>query len=239
MSLDDRAEPQSLVERRNTRRKFVWRDKIILATVGGHGTFEIMRRTRTSKPTAWHLQERYLDAGVAKMTRDKTTPSRGPLLPREARLKAIAKTVQESYPNATHWSHSLMTEALGVSPSSVGRIWAGAGLKTHLTRDFKVSTDPLFGEKVTEIVGLYLDPPKRVVVLNVNEKSQIQAPNRTKPSLPRKKGHSATMTHDHKRRGTTTLLAALHVKSGLVWSGLVWGSAITCHTTAQGSSSSS
>ncbi|WP_412509901.1 IS630 family transposase, partial [Roseovarius sp. SYSU LYC5161] len=107
-------------------------------------------------------------------------------------------------------------EAVGISPSSVGRIWADAGLKPHQTRSFKVSNDPMFEEKVTDIVGLYLDPPDRAVVLCVDEKSQIQALDRTQPGLPLKKGRAATMTHDYKRHGTTTLFAALDVKSGQV-----------------------
>jgi hypothetical protein len=105
---------------------------------------------------------------------------------------------------------------VGISPSSVGRIWAEAGLKPHLTRGFKVSNDPMFEEKVTDIVGLYLDPPERAVVLCVDEKSQIQALDRTQPGLPLKKGRAQTMTHDYKRHGTTTLFAALDVKSGMV-----------------------
>jgi len=134
----------------------------------------------------------------------------------ETRLKVIARTVQETPANATHWSRALMAEAMGISPSSVGRIWAEAGLKPHVTKGFKVSNDPKFEEKVTEIVGLYLDPPDRAVVLCVDEKSQIQALDRTQPGLPLKKGRAATMTHDYKRHGTTTLFAALDVKSGMV-----------------------
>ena len=211
-----RAELQALITNRNTSRKVVWRAEIILATADGHGTFEIMRRARTSKPTVWRWQQRYLDEGVAGLKRDKTRPSRVPSLPMETRLKVIAKTVQETPPNATHWSRALMAEAMGISPSSVGRIWAEAGLKPHLTKGFKVSNDPMFEEKVTDIVGLYLDPPDRAVVLCVDEKSQIQALDRTQPGLPLKKGRAATMTHDYKRHGTTTLFAALDVKSGTV-----------------------
>ena len=212
----DRAELQALITNRNTPRKLVWRAEIIVATADGHGTFEIMRRTGMSKPTVWRWQERYLDEGVPGLKRDKTRPSRVPPLPRDVRLKVIAKTVQETPPNATHWSRALMAEAMGISPSSVGRIWAEAGLKPHLTKGFKVSNDPMFEEKVTEIVGLYLDPPDRAVVLCVDEKSQIQALDRTQPGLPLKKGRAATMTHDYKRHGTTTLFAALDVKSGMV-----------------------
>jgi len=212
----DRVELQSLITNRNTPRKLVWRAEIVLATADGHGTFEIMRRARTSKPTVWRWQERYLEEGVAGLKRDKTRPSRVPPLPRDVRLKVIAKTVQETPPNATHWSRATMAEAVGISPSSVGRIWADAGLKPHIVKGFKVSNDPMFEAKVTEIVGLYLDPPDRAVVLCVDEKSQIQALDRTQPGLPLKKGRAATMTHDYKRHGTTTLFAALDVKSGLV-----------------------
>ena len=187
-----------------------------MATADGFGTNEIMRRAATSKPTVWRWQQRYLDEGVAGLKRDKTRPSRVPPLSQETRLAVIAKTVQETPPNATHWSRSMMAEAVGISPSSVGRIWAEAGLKPHPAHGFKVSNDPLFEEKVTDIVGLYLDPPDRAVVLCVDEKSQIQALDRTQPGLPLKRGRAATMTHDYKRHGTTTLFAALDVKSGMV-----------------------
>jgi len=212
----DRAQLQALLTDRNTPRKVAWRAEIVLATADGCGTNEIMRRAETSKPTVWRWQARYLDEGVAGLRRDKTRPSRVPPLPRETRLKVITRTVQETPPNATHWSRALMAEAAGISPSSVGRIWAEAGLKPHLVRGFKVSSDPMFEEKVTDIVGLYLDPPDRAVVLCVDEKSQIQALDRTQPGLPLKNGRAATMTHDYKRHGTTTLFAALDVKSGMV-----------------------
>jgi transposase len=127
----------------------------------------------------------------------------------------ITKTVQEILPNATHWSRSSMAGAVGISPSSVGRIWTEAGLKPHITKVFKVSNDPMFEEKVTDIIGLYLDPPARAVVLCVDDKSQIQALDRTQPGLPLKKGRAATMTHDYKRHGTTTLFAAHDVKAGM------------------------
>ena len=169
-----------------------------------------------SKPTIWRWQQQYLDEGVAGLKRDKTRPSRVPPLPIETRLKVIARTVQETPPNATHLSRALMAEAMGISPSSVGRIWAEAGLMPHVTKGFKVSNGPIFEEKVTDIVGLYLDPPDRAVVLCVDEKSQIQALDRTQPGLPLKKGRAATMTHGYKRHGTTTLFAALDVKSGQV-----------------------
>ena len=188
----DREQLQALLTDRNTPRKVAWRAEIVLATAAGCGTNEIMRLAKTSKPTVWRWQGRYLDEGVDGLRRDKTRPSRVPPLPRETRLKVIVKTVQEMPSNATHWSRAAMAEATGISPSSVGRIWAEAGLKPHLTRGFKVSNDPMFEEKVTEIVGLYLDPPEHAVVLCVDEKSQIQALDRTQPGLPLKKGRAAT-----------------------------------------------
>ena len=129
----DRAELQALISKRNTVRKLVCRAENVLAKADGHGTFEIMRRAKTSKPTVWRWQQRYLEEGVAGLSRDKTRPSLVPPLPMETRLKVIAKTVQETPPNATHWSRALMAEAMGISPSSVGRIWAEASLKPHRT----------------------------------------------------------------------------------------------------------
>ena len=120
----DRVQLEVLCANRNTPRKVVWRAEIVLATADGCGTNEIMRRSETSKPTVWRWQERYLDEGVDGLRRDKTRPSRVPPLPRETRLKVITTTVQETPPNATHWSRAAMAKAMGISPSSVGRIWA-------------------------------------------------------------------------------------------------------------------
>jgi len=216
MGPGDRRRLEALVADRNTARKVVWRAEIVLATSIGHGTNAIMRRTGKSKPTVWRWQERYVAEGVDGLTRDKSRPPRVPPLDMKTRLKVIAKTVREQPGNATHWSRASMAAEMGISASSVGRIWAEAGLKPHLARTFKVSNDPLFEEKVADVVGLYLNPPDRALVLCVDEKSQIQALDRTQPGLPLKKGRAATMTHDYKRHGTTTLFAALEVKSGLV-----------------------
>jgi len=212
----DRAELQALISNRNTARKLVWRAEIVLATADSHGTFEVMRRAGTSKPNVWRWQERYLDEGVAGLKPDKTRPSRVPPMPMETRLKVIAKTVQETPPNATHWSRALMAEAMGISPSSVGRIWAEAGLKPHTTKAFKGLERPdVRGEGHRDCWALPR-PADRAVVLCVDEKSQIQALDRTQPGLPLKKGRAATMTHDYKRHGTTTLFAALDVRTGEV-----------------------
>jgi hypothetical protein len=128
----DRAQLQALLNDRNTPRKVVWSAEIVRATKDDCGTNEIMRRADTSKPTVWRWQARYFDEGVAELRRDKTRPLRVPPLPRETRLKVISRTVQEIPPNATHWSRALMAEAVGISPSSVGRIWAQAVFITQI-----------------------------------------------------------------------------------------------------------
>ena len=212
----DRAKLEAIVADRNSQRKCCWRAEIILATADGLGTSAIMRRTGKSKPCVWRWQERYIDEGVAGLLRDKTRPSRIAPLSAEKRLAIIEKTATEKPANATHWSARKMAKAVGVSHRSVQRVWAGAGLKPHIMRTFKVSNDPKFAEKVVDVVGLYMNPPERALVLCVDEKSQIQALDRTQPGLPLKKGRAQTMTHDYKRNGTTTLFAALDVKTGQV-----------------------
>ena len=216
VSPSSRARLAAFIADRNTPSKVVWRAEIVLATADGCGTSEIMRRTGKSKPCVWRWQERYIEEGVEGLLRDKTRPPGKKPLAAAIKRKVLIRTANETPANATHWSRASMAAAMGISPSSVGRIWAEAGLKPHLVKTFKVSNDPHFEEKVTDVVGLYLNPPDRALVLCVDEKSQIQALDRTQPGLPLKKGRAATMTHDYKRYGTTTLFAALDVKSGLV-----------------------
>ena len=204
-----------IVADRNSASKQVWRARIVLATADGLGTNAIMRRVGKSKPCVWRWQERYVVAGIDGLVQDKTRPSRKKPLSAEVKLQVLTRTMQPP-PNATHWSVRSMAKAVGISRSSVQRIWAEAELKPHLIRSFKVSNDPKFEEKVTDVVGLYMNPPDKALVLCVDEKSQIQALDRTQPGLPLKKGRAATMTHDYKRNGTTTLFAALNVKTGEV-----------------------
>jgi len=212
----DRVWLERLVGDRNTPSKVVWRAHIVLATADGLGTMAIMRRTGKSKPCVWRWQERYVAEGVEGLLRDKTRPSRKKPLTAEVKLKVLTKTANELPANATHWSVRTMAKEIGISHTSVQRIWAEAGLKPHLTAKFKLSNDPEFAEKVSDVVGLYMNPPDKALVLCVDEKSQIQALDRTQPGLPMKKGRAATMTHDYKRNGTTTLFAALDVKTGMV-----------------------
>jgi transposase len=216
LSPSQRAHLERLVADRNTPHKVVWRAGIVLATAQGLGTMAIMRRTGKSKPCVWRWQERFIAEGIEGLLRDKTRPSRKPPLAAAVKLTVLSKTATERPANATHWSTRSMAKAVGISHTSVQRIWAQAGLKPHLIRKFKLSNDPKFAEKVTDVVGLYLNPPDKALVLCVDEKSQIQALDRTQPGLPMKKGRAATMTHDYKRNGTTTLFAALNVKTGEV-----------------------
>src|SRR5262245_53854728 len=212
----NRTRLEAIIADRNSSSKAVWRAKIVLATADRLGTNAIMKRTGKSKPCVWRWQERYVEEGVEGLLRDKTRPPGKRPLSAAVKRKVLAKTGSQTPPNATHWSVRSMATAAGISHTSVQRIWAGAGLKPHLVRRFKISNDPQFEEKVTDVVGLYMNPPDRALVLCVDEKSQIQALDRTQPGLPLKKGRAATMTHDYKRNGTTTLFAALDVKSGLV-----------------------
>jgi transposase len=216
VSSADRKRLLAIAADRNTPAKVVWRTKIILATADGLGTMAIMRETGKSKPCVWRWQERFMHEGVDGLLRDKTRPPGTPPLPESVRQKVLAKTASETPPSATHWSVRTMAKAMGISRTSVQRIWKEAGLKPHLVKRFKVSTDPLFEEKVTDVVGLYMNPPDRALVLCVDEKSQIQALDRTQPGLPLKKGRAATMTHDYKRHGTTTLFAALDTRTGRI-----------------------
>ena len=192
----DRARLERLVADRNTPAKVVWRARIVLATADGLGTMSIMRATGKSKPCVWRWQERFMAAGFDGLIRDKTRPGRKKPLSQAVKLKVLAKTANETPPAATHWSVRTMAKVVGISHTSVQRIWAEAGLKPHLVARFKVSNDPMFEEKVTDVVGLYMNPPDRALVLCVDEKSQIQAlvpearlrHDRTQPGLPLKKG---------------------------------------------------
>ena len=216
VSPGERSRLERLVSDRNTPQKHVWRARIVLLSGDRLGTMAIVRRVGKSKPTVWRWQERFLKEGVDGLLRDRNRGSgRAPL---GARVKSLVltKTMRETPPNATHWSVRTMGKAVGISHTSVQRIWAEHGLKPHLVSTFKVSNDPRFAEKVEDVIGLYLNPPDKALVLSVDEKSQIQALDRTQPGLPMKKGRAGTMTHDYKRNGTTTLFAALNVLDGTV-----------------------
>jgi transposase len=167
-----------------------------------------MRRTGKSKTCVWRWQERFMQAGYDGLLRDKTRPSRIPPLGSDIAKRVVALTRTDAPVEATHWTATMMAKAVGISASSVQRIWRAHGLQPHRVKQFKLSTDPQFITKLRDIVGLYVDPPAHAVVLSVDEKSQIQALDRTQPGLPMKKGRAGTMTHD--------LFAALNVLDGTV-----------------------
>ena len=216
MSTADRARLEAVVADRNSRQKHVWRARIVLLSGDGLGTVEIMRRTGKSKTAVWRWQERFMHEGVEGLLRDKTRPSRVPPLGREIADRVVALTLSAPRHEATHWTAPAMARTVGISVSAVQRIWRAHGLQPHRVRQFKLSRDPEFIPKLRDIVGLYVDPPAHAVVLSVDEKSQIQALDRTQPGLPMKTGRAGTMTHDYKRHGTTTLFAALNVLEGRV-----------------------
>src|SRR5712691_2626519 len=200
----------------NERQKIVKRARIVLLTAKGHGVMAIMREVGVSKTTVWRWQDYFVEAGVAGLVKGRSKPPGKKPIADDIKLKVIEKTVKERPANATNWSVRTMAAEMGISHTSVQRIWNEHGLKPHLVCTFKVSNDPDFAKKVKDIVGLYLDPPEKALVLAVDEKSQIQALDRTQPGLPMKKGRAGTMTHDYKRHGTTTLFAALNVLDGSV-----------------------
>jgi transposase len=207
---------KSVAQNGNTPQKHVWRSEIVLLTAGGAGTNEIMRRTGKSKTCVWRWQERFIEEGFDGLFRDKTRPSRVKPLGAAAAERVVALTLGDPPGETTHWTGALMAKASGFSVSSVQRIWRAHGLQPHRLRQFKLSNDPRFIDKLRDVVGLYLDPPAPAIVLSVDEKSQIQALDRTQPGLPLKKGRAGTMTHDYERRGTTTLFAAMNVLDGTV-----------------------
>ena len=216
LSPENRDRLERIAGSRNSPQKHVWRARIVLLSADDFGTMEIMRRVGKSKPCVWRWQERYIEEGVEGLLRDKSRPPGIAPLGPEIEALVLAKTMEETPPGATHWSARMMARAVGIGHTSVQKIWARHGLKPHLSKSFKVSNDPLFAEKVADIIGLYMNPPDKALVFSVDEKSQIQALDRTQPGLPIKKGRAGTMTHDYKRNGTTTLFAALNIMDGTV-----------------------
>jgi transposase len=213
---EDRRRLEAIVSDRNRPQKHVARAKVILATGDGCGTTEIIRRSGLSKPVVWRWQERFMREGLAGLLRDKTRrPGKAPTA--AAIVQRVIDLATADPPGeTTHWTLRLMAKTIGIGASTVQRIWKAHGLQPHRIRRFKLSKDPQFAEKLWDVVGLYVDPPAHAVVLSVDEKSQIQALDRTQPGLPMKKGRAGTMTHDYKRHGTTTLFAALDVLEGTV-----------------------
>ena len=218
LTLDDadRRRLEAIVADRNTPQKHVWRCRIVLLSAHGVGTHGIMTATGTAKTTVWRWQERFAAEGVGGLLRDKTRPPGKAPIPAERAAEVVRLTLASPPHAATHWTAQAMARRMGLAVSTVQKIWKTHGLAPHRFRAFKLSNDPAFAEKLEAIVGLYVDPPAHAVVLSLDEKSQIQALDRTQPGLPMKPGRGATMTHDYKRHGTTTLFAALNVLDGTV-----------------------
>ena len=212
----DRERLERLVRDRNTPQKVVWRARIVLLAGDGLTAEAMAAVVGKSLLTVRRWGRRYVAKGVDGLLKDATRPSRVKPLAAEKVAQVVHMTLHEKPPNATHWSLRRAAAAAGISYSSVQRIWQAHGLKPHLVKTFKVSRDKNFAAKVADVVGLYVNPPDKAVVLCVDEKSQIQALDRTQPGLPMKKGRAGTMTHDYKRNGTTTLFAALNMLDGKV-----------------------
>jgi transposase len=185
-------------------------------TADGSPTQDIVRSLKISAPTLNLWRRRYLTCGIEGLKKGKTRPSRLPPLPEAKIQEVLTLTLTGKPAHATHWSCRTLAAAVGISRMAVHRIWRAHRLKPHQVKGFKVSNDPQFAEKLRDVIGLYLDPPEKAIVFSVDEKSQIQALDRTQPGLPMKPGKNGTMTHDYKRHGTTTLFAALNVHDGTV-----------------------
>jgi transposase len=216
VAAEDRARLEAIVADRNRAQKHVARARIILSSAARLPVAEIARRAKIGRPAVWRWQERFVAAGVDGLLRDATRKPGKASLGDAMAQRVVALTCAEPPGQATHWTGRAMAKATGISLRSVQRIWAAHDLQPHRIRTFKRSNDPDFAAKLAAIVGLYVDPPKHAIVLSLDEKSQIQALDRTQPGLPIKPGKAGTMTHDYQRNGTTTLFAALDVLEGTV-----------------------
>lgn len=201
---------------RSTPARLVLRAKIVLLAAAGIMNKDIAEQLNTSRKTVSLWRTRFASQRLKGIEQDAPRPGRKPRIPAKTIQRIVRKTTQETPANSTHWSVRSMAKAAGVSKATVQRIWSANGLKPHLVKTFKVSNDPRFAEKLLDVVGLYLNPPEHAIVLCADEKSQIQALDRTQKSLPLFPGRLKTMTHDYKRNGTTTLFAALNVADGKV-----------------------
>jgi len=207
---------ERMARARSMPARLVERARIVLLAADGMENKQIARRMNLTEKKAARWRSRFLAGGIASLRKDAPRPGK-PRTITDGRVKRVVEmTLHQKPAHATHWSTRTMALAAGISEASVRRIWRAHGLKPHLVRTFKLSRDPRFTEKLEDIVGLYLNPPEHAIVLCADEKSQIQALDRTQPGLPIKKGRCGTMTHDYKRNGTATLFAALNALEGEV-----------------------
>jgi transposase len=216
MSADQRATLEAWVHAGTTPQRVALRSSICLLAAQGMANNAIAKELRTSRPTVLQWRERFRQVGPAGLAEDAPHGPSARRLP-EATVRSIVETtLQTTPPDATQWSTRTLAKKMGVGHATIARVWDAHGLQPHRTETFKLSRDKRFVEKLTDVVGLYLNPPDKALVLCVDEKSQIQALDRTQPGLPMKKGRCGTMTHDYKRNGTTCLFAALNVLDGKV-----------------------
>jgi len=216
MTEEQRATLEAWVRAGTTPQRTVLRARICLLAADGLSNNAIAKQLGTSRPTVIQWRARFAERGPTGVAEDAPHGPSAKALPAD-KVKAIVEATLHTKPkDATHWSTRTMAKAQGVSNATVCRIWDAHGLQPHRVETFKLSRDKQFVEKLTDVVGVYLNPPDKAVVLCVDEKSQIQALDRTQPGLPLKKGRCGTMTHDYKRHGTTCLFAALNVLEGKV-----------------------
>ena len=216
MTLEQKKTLEAWVRARSTPQTIVLRAWICLLASEGMSTNAVAKELNTSRPTVLLWRKRFQEQGVLGLSEEAPKGPSKRRLSTEKVHEIVEATLHTTPPDATQWSVRTMARAQGVSPATVARIWDAHGLKPHRMKTFKLSKDKQFVEKLTDVVGLYLNPPDKAIVLSVDEKSQIQALDRTQPGLPMKKGHCGTMTHDYKRNGTTCLFAALNVLDGTV-----------------------
>jgi transposase len=216
LSAEQRRQLDAFARSRSQPLRVVQRAQIVLLAADGKQDLEIGETLNITRQKAGRWRKRFARLGIPGIQKDAPRPGRTKKVSASKTQTIIRKTTQEKPGNATHWSTRTMAKAVGLSPSTIGRIWKTHGLKPHRIKTFKLSNDKHFIEKLNDIVGLYLSPPEHAIVLSCDEKSQIQALDRTQPGLPLKKGRCGTMTHDYKRNGTTTLFAALNILNGKV-----------------------
>jgi transposase len=216
LSDEERAQLEKYSRGRSFPNRLMQRAKIILMAADNLQNIDIAAQLGVMRRTVARWRSRFVINRITGIEKDAFRPGRRRKYSDAVVLKIVRKTTQEKPADATHWSTRSMAKVVGVSEATVRRVWKRHGLKPHLIRTFKLSNDPLFVEKLEAIIGLYLNPPEHAIVLSVDEKSQIQALDRTQPGLPLKKGRCGTMTHDYKRNGTTTLFAALNTLDGKV-----------------------
>jgi transposase len=216
LSGEQRAQLDAFARSRSLPLRLVQRAQIVLLASDGKQDLEIAETLNITRQTAGRWRKRFVRLGIPGIEKDAPRPGRTKKVSVSKTQMIVRKTTQERPANSTHWSTRTMAAAVGLSPSTIGRIWKIHGLKPHRIKTFKLSNDKHFIEKLNDIVGLYLSPPEHAIVLSCDEKSQIQALDRTQPGLPLKKGRCGTMTHDYKRNGTTTLFAALNTLNGKV-----------------------